>query len=698
MAKNLVIVESPAKAKTLKKFLGNSYKIEASVGHVRDLPKSELGINVENDFEPKYITIRGKGELLAKLRKEAKSSDKIYLATDPDREGEAISWHLMHALKLDEKKASRITFNEITKNAVKKSIKEARLIDMNLVDAQQARRELDRIVGYKISPLLWKKVKKGLSAGRVQSVALKMICDREDEIENFMPEEYWTLDVKLKSNKETFKAKIHSDDNGKIELKNATETKIIKEHIEKSKFIVEEVKKGIRNRKPVQPFTTSTLQQEASKLLGFAAQKTMMLAQQLYEGIDIKGEGTIGLVTYIRTDSMRISDEAYENVKSYILKNYGTEYANESKTEHKAKGKSQDAHEAIRPSYTEKIPDKIKDSLSKDQFRLYKLIWERFVASQMTNAVYDTVSVKIKAEQYNFRASGSRLKFDGFLAVYNYTNKEEKETTDENVKMPELEINQELLLSEILDQQHFTQPPPRFTEAMLVKTMEDLGIGRPSTYAATIATLVNRRYIIKENKVFYSTELGEIVNDIMKNNFENIVDIEFTAKMEEDLDKVEDGELEWKEIIRQFYLPFNDKLKVAEEKIGEIEVADEETDIICENCGRNMVIKYGKFGKFLACPGFPECRNTKPFFEDTGVKCPLCHGKVLIKKTKKGRKFFGCENNPDCTFMSWNKPTGEICPKCGEFLYEKGTKNKKIVCSNSSCGYYHEKEEDGEDG
>ncbi len=686
MAKNLVIVESPAKAKTLKKFLGSTYKIEASVGHVRDLPKSELGINIENDFEPKYITIRGKGEILSKLRKEVKAADKIYLATDPDREGEAISWHLLHALKLDDKKASRITFNEITKNAVKRSIKEARKIDMNLVDAQQARREVDRIVGYQLSPLLWKKVKKGLSAGRVQSVTLKLICDREEEIKNFIEEEYWTLDADLEasangSKPEKTVAKLAISDT----IKTKAELDKIMDECREQAFTVREVKKGARTKKPIPPFTTSTMQQEASKLYNFATHKTMMVAQQLYEGVDIIGEGTLGLVTYIRTDSVRISDEAYEEAKVYITERFGENYCAAEKPVYKSRGRTQDAHEAIRPTEITRTPDSVKASLTKEQYKLYKLIWERFMASQMSSAQYDTMSVKIECGQHIFRVSGSVLKFDGYLKIYNPT--EEGEESGADIKIPVLEAGQVLKLVELLPEQHFTQPPPRFTEANLVKTMEELGIGRPSTYASTITNILARGYVSRENKVFYSTELGEIVNDIMKNNFEDIVDVEFTAKMEKELDAVEDGGIEWKQIVRSFYTPFHEKLKLAEEKIGEIDVGDEETDVICENCGRNMVIKYGRFGKFLACPSFPECKNAKPYFEDTGVKCPLCSGKVFIKKTKKGRKYFGCEHNPECAFMSWNMPTGEKCPVCGEFLVEKGGKERKIVCSSGTCGY-----------
>ncbi|MDR1638833.1 MAG: type I DNA topoisomerase [Clostridiales bacterium] len=681
MAKNLVIVESPAKAKTLKKFLGSSYTIEASVGHVRDLPKSEMGIDIENDFEPKYITIRGKGEILTKLRKKVKTADKVYLATDPDREGEAISWHLMHALKLDSQKARRITFNEITKAAVKKSIKDARDIDMNLVDAQQARRSLDRIVGYKISPLLWRKIKRGLSAGRVQSVALRIICDREEEIASFVPEEYWTLEAQVSTGKQRFIAHYTSSDNKKFELKTQADALSVIAKTDGCQWAVKELKTGVRQKKPGPPFTTSTLQQEASKVLGFTAQKTMQIAQQLYEGVEIKGEGNMGLITYIRTDSVRIADEAYEDAKAFILSNYGEEFASPERPQYKTKGRAQDAHEAVRPSYADKTPDAIKDSLSRDQYRLYKLIWERFVASQMSPAVYDSLTVKISAGEVIYRASGSVLKFKGYLAVY-----AKNEESEVDVRMPALVEGQALMLIEHLPEQHFTQPPPRYSEATLVKTLEELGIGRPSTYAATISTLTNRFYVTKENKVFYTTEMGTIVNEVMVDNFDDIVDIEFTAKMEERLDEVEEGTLEWKEVLRTFYAPFNDKIMEAEEKIGHIDIQDEVTDIICENCGKNMVIKFGRFGKFLACPGFPECKNTKPLLEDAGVACPLCGRRILIKKTKKKRKYYGCEGNPDeCGFMSWTLPTGELCPECGSPLVEKGGKTKYIGCSNADC-------------
>ncbi len=687
--KYLVIVESPAKAKTLKKFLGSNYKIEASLGHVRDLPKSELGINIENDFEPKYITIRGKGELLAKLRKEVKTADKVYLATDPDREGEAISWHLVTALKLENKKTYRITFNEITKNAVKKSIKEAREIDMNLVDAQQARRTLDRIVGYKISPLLWKKVKKGLSAGRVQSVALRLICERDEEINNFIPKEYWSIvaDLKAKGQK-SFSAKFYGDKNGKMELENEEFTKeIVKKSIE-SGFIVKGVKKGSRVKNPPAPFTTSTMQQEASKILNFASQKTMRIAQQLYEGVDIAGEGTVGLVSYIRTDSVRIADEAYEDVKNYIEQNFGEKYVGQ-KREYKTSERAQDAHEAIRPTSTSRTPEDIKESLSRDQYRLYKLIWERFVASQMPSAEYDTVSAELTAGEYIYKASGSSLRFDGYLYIY---KKNEEKQEESNI--PLLESGDVAEIVDIVPNQHFTQPPARYSEALLIKTLEELGIGRPSTYAPTITTIQQRNYVTKENKVFYSTELGEIVDEIIKNNFGKIINNEFTAEMESALDKVESGEIEWKEILRNFYPILEHLLEEAESKVENVEIPDIVTDVICEECGSNMVIKYGRYGKFLACPNFPNCRNTKPLFEEAGVKCPYCGGKVLIKKTKKGRKYYGCENNPDCSLMLWNKPTEEKCPKCESALVEKGGKKIKIVCSNPECGYVKGDKED----
>ncbi len=694
--KYLVIVESPAKAATIGKFLGNNYKIEASMGHVRDMPKSQMGIDFEHDFEPKYITIRGKGELLGKLRKDAKAADKVYLATDPDREGEAISWHLLHALNLgEEKPISRITFNEITKTAVKKSITEARDIDMDLVDAQQARRVLDRVVGYTISDLLWKKVKKGLSGGRVQSVALRLICDREGEIREFIPEEYWTLGAKLKdADGKGFEAKFYGKGETKTELANEAETNEVLDGLKGKDFAVTDVKTGSRQKKPVAPFTTSTMQQEASKHLNMATQKTMMIAQQLYEGVNVKGEGTVGLVSYIRTDSFRISDEAYEAAVAFIKETYGDAFVNPERIVYKSKGKTQDAHEAIRPTNVSRTPESIKDSLSKDQYRLYKLIWERFVASQMSPAVYDTLSVKLSAGDYTFRASGSRLRFSGFLEAY---SKGEEE--DEKV-IPKLTQGDILQAEQLLPEQHFTQPPARYTDASLIKTLEEIGVGRPSTYAPTLTTIQARHYVTKEAKNLFPTELGEMVDEIMKTYFPDIVDIDFTANMEKRLDDVEMGKEEWKQIIRDFYPDFKKSVENAAEKLEKIEIKDEETDIVCEKCGRNMVIKYGRYGKFLACPGFPECQNAKPYFEEAGVNCPECGGKVLIKKTKKGRIYYGCEHNGDgCDFMSWNKPTGEKCPECGAFLEEKGRKNPKIVCSNEKCGYMKEKpaEEDNEE-
>ena len=694
--KYLVIVESPAKAATIGKFLGNNYKIEASMGHVRDMPKSQMGIDFEHDFEPKYITIRGKGELLGKLRKDAKAADKVYLATDPDREGEATSWHLLHALNLgEEKPISRITFNEITKTAVKKSITEARDIDMDLVDAQQARRVLDRVVGYTISDLLWKKVKKGLSGGRVQSVALRLICDREGEIREFIPEEYWTLGAKLKdADGKVFEAKFYGKGETKTELANEAETNEVLDGLKDKDFAVTDVKTGSRQKKPVAPFTTSTMQQEASKHLNMATQKTMMIAQQLYEGVNVKGEGTVGLVSYIRTDSFRISDEAYEAAVAFIKETYGDAFVNPERIVYKSKGKTQDAHEAIRPTNVSRTPESIKDSLSKDQYRLYKLIWERFVASQMSPAVYDTLSVKLAAGDYTFRASGSRLRFSGFLEAY---SKGEEE--DEKV-IPKLTQGDILQAEQLLPEQHFTQPPARYTDASLIKTLEEIGVGRPSTYAPTLTTIQARHYVTKEAKNLFPTELGEMVDEIMKTYFPDIVDIDFTANMEKRLDDVEMGKEEWKQIIRDFYPDFKKSVENAAEKLEKIEIKDEETDIVCEKCGRNMVIKYGRYGKFLACPGFPECQNAKPYFEEAGVNCPECGGKVLIKKTKKGRIYYGCEHNGDgCDFMSWNKPTGEKCPECGAFLEEKGRKNPKIVCSNEKCGYMKEKpvEEENEE-
>lgn len=686
MPKYLVIVESPAKAKTIQKFLGKNYEVIASNGHVRDLPKSTLGINIEDDFEPKYITIRGKGEILAALRKEVKKADKVYLATDPDREGEAISWHLYHALKLENKKCSRITFNEITKNAVKASIKQARDIDMNLVDAQQARRVLDRLVGYEISPLLWAKIKRGLSAGRVQSVALHLICDREEEINAFIPKEYWTLNANLKveGSKKPLIAKFSGDKDGKIEIGSKQQLDEITKQLEGASYEITDIKKGERTKKPPLPFTTSTMQQDAARKLNFATQKTMRIAQQLYEGVEIKGRGSIGLITYLRTDSVRISEEADQAAREYIGEAYGSAYVNEVTKEKESKKRIQDAHEAIRPTDMSLTPVKVKEQLSRDQFRLYQLVWNRFLASRMSPAKYETTSVKIDANGYRFHVSASKQAFDGFLAVYNIDN----EKSENNTLLKSIDMDTKLDFIDYEETQHFTQPPAHYTEALLVKTLEELGIGRPSTYAPTIATIISRRYVTKEKKNLYVTELGEAVNAMMKQAFPAIVDVNFTANLEMLLDKVEDGSIAWKTVVRNFYPDFEEALKAAQEELEKVEIADEVTDVICEECGRNMVIKYGPYGKFLACPGFPDCRNTKPHYEKIGVPCPLCGKEVVLKKTKKGRKYYGCEDNPECEFMSWAKPSKEVCPKCGKYMVEKG---KKLMCSDNACGYVCDK-------
>ena len=689
----LVIVESPAKARTISKFLGRSYKVEASQGHVRDLPKSQLGVDVEHDFEPKYITIRGKGEILAGLRKEVKKADKIYLATDPDREGEAISWHLMKALKLEGKKVYRISFNEITKSAVKASLKNARDIDMDLVDAQQARRVLDRIVGYKISPVLWAKVKRGLSAGRVQSVALRIIADREDEIAAFIPEEYWSLDAnfKVKGEKKPLTAKFYGTKDEKITIHNEEELHKILADLEEAEYEVVDVKRGERSKKAPLPFTTSTLQQEASKALNFATSKTMRIAQQLYEGVDIKGSGTVGLITYLRTDSTRISEEADANARAYVGKAYGEEYVAETASEQKQKndGKNiQDAHEAIRPSDVTRVPAEIKESLTRDQFRLYQLIWKRFVASRMQPAKYETTSVKIGADDYRFTVSASKIIFEGFRLAY-VESDEEKQSG--NVMVNSIDKDSELTKESFDYKQHFTQPPAHYTEASLVKTLEELGIGRPSTYAPTISTIITRRYVAKENKNLYMTELGEVVNNIMKQSFASIVDVNFTAYMEGLLDMIAEGKVEWKSVISNFYPDLKEAVEKAEKELETVKIEDEVTDVVCEECGRNMVIKYGPHGKFLACPGFPECRNTKPYLEKIGVACPKCGKDIVLRKTKKGRRYYGCEDNPECDFMSWQKPSEEKCPKCGSYMVEKGN---KLVCGNEQCGFVKNKEKD----
>lgn len=688
MAKYLVIVESPAKVKTIKKFLGSNYEVEASNGHVRDFPKSQFGIDVENDFEPKYITIRGKGELLAKLRKAAKKADKIYLATDPDREGEAISWHLMQALKESPEKMYRITFNEITKTAVKASIKQARELDMDLVDAQQTRRMLDRMVGYTISPLLWAKVKRGLSAGRVQSVALRIICDREEEINSFIPEEYWTLDgeFKIAGERKPLLAKFYGTDK-KMNIHTKEEMDEILKNLENADFEISEVKKGERIKNPPLPFTTSTLQQEASKTLNFSTQKTMRLAQQLYEGIDIKGNGTVGVISYLRTDSTRISEEADTAARAYIKEKYGENYVSFSEKSSKTGQKIQDAHEAIRPTDINRTPAALKDSLSRDQFRLYQLIWRRFAASRMAPARYETTSVKIKGGEYTFTVAASKVVFDGFLSVYT----DEEENKKGNVLSQSLEKGMKLTLNTLNPEQHFTQPPAHYTEASLVKTMEELGIGRPSTYAPTITTIISRRYVSKEQKNLYVTELGEVVNSIMKQAFPSIVDVNFTATMEGLLDCVEAGTVQWKTVVRNFYPDLKHDVDEAEKELEKVDIQDEVTDIICENCGRNMVIKYGPHGRFLACPGFPECRNTKPYYEKIGVACPKCGKEVVLKKTKKGRKYYGCEDNPECDFMSWQKPSNKKCPVCGNYMVEKGN---KLLCSQETCGYVEQMEKE----
>ncbi len=699
MAKYLVIVESPAKVKTIKKFLGSSYEVDASGGHVRDLPKSQLGIDVEHDYEPRYITIRGKGDVLAKLRKEVKKADVIYLATDPDREGEAISWHLMKALKLDEvegKKVYRISFNEITKNAVKASLKEPRQLDMSLVDAQQTRRILDRMVGYRISPLLWAKVKRGLSAGRVQSAALRMICDREEEIEAFIPEEYWELEADLldtpasadtlaataakKGKKNPLTARFYGDGKGRMELTSEEDVQRVLTALKDCRYVVDEVKKGERIKKAPLPFTTSTLQQEASKILNFSTQKTMRLAQQLYEGVTVKGHGTIGLITYLRTDSTRVAEEAAASARAYIGETYGAEYAAGEDSRTKSKGANiQDAHEAIRPTDIRLTPAQVKDSLERDQYRLYQLIWKRFTASRMTSAIYGTVAVKVKAGAYYFSLSASRRVFDGYLCVGM-----DDEEEDTGLSLENLTEGKELKLSQLRESQHFTQPPAHFTEASLVKALEEEGIGRPSTYAPTITTLLGRRYVAKENKNLYVTELGEVVNRIMKENFPSIVDVKFTANMEYLLDSVGDGSVDWKTVVRNFYPDLDAAVKAAEKDQQSVTIGDEVSDEVCELCGRQMVIKYGPHGKFLACPGFPECKNTKPYLEKIGVPCPKCGGELVEKKTRKGRRYYGCANSPECDFMSWQKPSTVSCPKCGSYMVEKGS---RLLCSNETCGY-----------
>ena len=696
MAHYLVIVESPTKVKTIRKFLGSSYTVMASTGHVRDLPKSQLGFDPENDFEPKYITIRGKGEVLAALRREVKKSDKVYLATDPDREGEAISWHLITALNLDPKKTFRITFNEITKSAVKEAMKHPRQIDMDMVDAQQTRRILDRMVGYRISPLLWTKIKRGLSAGRVQSVALRIIADREAEINDFVPQEFWSLEAQLRQSgaKKALTAQFYGIGSGKTPLENGEETEKIRSALGGAEFTVSSVKRGERIRKAPLPFTTSTMQQEASRALNFGTQKTMRIAQQLYEGVDIKGEGTVGLITYLRTDSTRISDEANAAAVEYIRSQYGEEYLGAALTQASPAGEGkkssdagsariQDAHEAIRPSDIRRTPASVRGALTREQYRLYELIWKRFAGSRMAAARYETLQIRItaKADQdYIFTAGTSRSLFEGYLTVYRESDGEEEK---KSAALGTLKEGDVLELEGTDAQQHFTQPPAHFTEASLVHTLEEKGIGRPSTYAPTISTLLARHYVTKEARNLYVTELGDAVNNIMKSSFPEVDDVAFTANMESLLDMVAEGKMEWKDIVRNFYPDLDREVQAAEQTLGKVKIADEETDILCDKCGRNMVIKYGPHGKFLACPGFPECHNTMPFFEKAGVKCPKCGSEVVIRRSRKGRRFFGCENG-ECDFISWSKPSETRCPKCGGWMAEKGT---KLVCQNQTCGH-----------
>ncbi|MEK5164983.1 type I DNA topoisomerase [Paenibacillus sp. FSL R5-0527] len=699
MADSLVIVESPAKAKTIGKYLGSKYIVKASMGHVRDLPKSQIGVEVENDFSPKYITIRGKGSVLKELKDASKKVKKIYLAADPDREGEAIAWHLAHVLDVDEKETCRVVFNEITKQAVKDAFKSPRKINMDLVNAQQARRILDRLVGYKISPLLWKKVKKGLSAGRVQSVAVKIILDRENEISAFVPEEYWSITARLKTGESSFEAKFHQFRGEKLELKSEQQVKGILQSIEKAKFSVAEVKEKERLRHPAAPFTTSSLQQEAARKLNFRAAKTMSVAQQLYEGVDLGKEGTVGLITYMRTDSTRIAASAQEEAKEYILGKYGKDYVPEAPRQYSKKAAgAQDAHEAIRPTSAMRDPESVKEFTSRDQYRLYKLIWDRFMASQMSSAVLDTLSVDIAAGEATFRAVGSKIRFPGFMKLYVEGN-DDGSANDDDKFLPPLAQGDKLITEEIEPKQHFTQPPPRYTEARLVKTLEELGIGRPSTYAPTLETIQKRGYVAIEEKKFVPTELGELVIEQMEQFFPEILDVEFTAHMEEDLDHVEEGAEDWVRVLSEFYESFEKRLSVAEEEMKEIEIEDEVSDELCEKCGKPMVYKLGRFGKFLACSGFPDCRNTKPIVKDIGVTCPKCkEGHVVERRSKKGRIFYGCDRYPECDFVSWDKPSPKPCPKCGSLLVEKRNKQGgKLQCT--SCDYVEaiEENDDGAD-
>ncbi|MDF2724623.1 MAG: topoisomerase [Paenibacillus sp.] len=697
MADSLVIVESPAKAKTIGKYLGSKFIVKASMGHIRDLPKSQIGVEVENQFEPKYITIRGKGSILKELKDASRKVKHVFLAADPDREGEAIAWHLAHYLELSEKEPCRVVFNEITKQAVKDAFKQPRPIDMDLVNAQQARRILDRLVGYKISPLLWKKVKKGLSAGRVQSVAVKMVIDRENEIKAFTPEEYWTITAKLTVNGAEFEAKFYGLGGEKTELGNASEVESIMQRIQSAEFVVQDVKERERQRNPAPPFITSSMQQEAARKLNFRAAKTMQIAQQLYEGIDLGKEGTVGLITYMRTDSTRISPVAQEEAKAYIESAYGANYYPETPRVYlKKNANAQDAHEGIRPTAVSKTPDELKSFLSRDQFRLYKLVWERFVASQMASAVLDTMTVDISAADTMFRAAGSKVKFAGFMKVYVEGN--DDGTTEDEKYLPALAQGDVLIGRGIEPKQHFTQPPPRYSEARLVRVLEEMGIGRPSTYAPTLETIQKRGYVAMEEKKFVPTELGDLVNQLMAEFFPEILNIEFTAHMEEELDFVEEGKVDWVRVIDEFYSTFEKRLEVAEEEMKEIEIQDEVTDILCEKCGRHMVIKMGRFGKFLACSGFPDCRNAKPIVKDIGVTCPKCkEGHVVERRSKKGRIFYGCDKYPECDFVSWDKPSAKECPNCGAMLVEKNTKAGAFL-QCAECGHKEENQQAEEEG
>ncbi|MCL1918868.1 MAG: type I DNA topoisomerase [Peptococcaceae bacterium] len=686
MAKTLVIVESPAKAKSIGKILPRGYQVNASMGHLRDLPKSQMGVDIQNDFEPKYIAIRGRGDLVKKLREAAKNSERVLLAADPDREGEAISWHLAHLLGLNLNEAIRVEFNEITKDTVKKAIKNPRKINMDKVDAQQARRVLDRLVGYTLGPLLWRKVKKGLSAGRVQSVAVRLICDREEEIRAFEPEEYWSLLAHLAGGKEKFSAKLLQKLGKKYVVKTREEMDDVLAYLKKQEFIVKEVKKKEKTRQPAPPFTTSSLQQEAYRKLNFAPKKTMMVAQQLYEGLEVGAEGLVGLITYMRTDSVRISDTARDEAKDYILQHYAPEYYPEKPRQFASRGRSQDAHEAIRPTSVFRTPEVVKPFLSREQFRLYTLIWSRFMASQMQQAVYDTLAVDVEAGDYLFRANASLIKFPGFLAVYEESTDDTEKETVSKLSI-QVEPGQKLVAEKFEDKQHFTEPPPRYTEASLVKKLEEEGIGRPSTYAPTIETIQSRGYVVKEQKRLMPTELGEIVMALLRENFSDIVDLGFTAHMEGILDTIEEGQSQWKNVVRDFYGPFEQTVEAAEAKIGKVKIEDEVSEEICEFCGRNMVIKMGRYGKFLACPGFPECRNAKSLLEEIGVDCPLCGQKLTMRRSKKGRKFYGCTAYPGCEFVSWEKPVVGKCPQCDSMMVEKAARGGQVkhVCTNKEC-------------